>query len=196
MKPTTYLFILVKSDSTSFKVGLSTNLDETVDYYQDSFKFKFRQDRSFLFSGDFNQMKNLYTLFTSLLNNYSLPSFLDEDLEDMFDIKALVLLNSFSETLDRYKIKTKKLSLKKTLEVCKPSLKIISRRNKINLLFDYNLLDTQELENKYNMSFEQLGKVYKDFLKDMYKPNKPKFRHYLKIYKTMNMMKEELIKVL
>ena len=114
----------------------------------------------------------------------------------MFDIKALVLLNSFSETLDIYRIETKKLSLRKTLEVCKPSQKIVSRENKVNLLFDYNLLETQELENKYNMSFEQLEKLYKDFLKDMYKPNKPKFRHYLKMYKTMNMMKEELLKIL
>ena len=143
MKNNIYVFIFVKSDNSSFKIGLTTNLDESVDYFQDVFKV--RQDRSFVFSGDFNQMKNLYTLFTSLLHNYSLPSYLDEDFEDMFDIKALVLLNSFSETLDTYKIKTKKLSLRKTLEVCKPTQKIVSRKNKVNLLFDYNLLETQEL---------------------------------------------------
>ena len=117
-------------------------------------------------------------------------------LEDMFDIKALVLLNTFSETLGKYKIKTKKLSLRKTLEVCMPSKKILSRKHRVNLLFDYNLLEVNALENKYNMSFEELKKVYNNFLKDMYKPNKPKFRHYLKMYKTMNMLKEELIKVL
>ena len=194
MKNNIYVFILVKSDSSSFKIGLTSNLDETIDYYQQVFRF--RQDRSFVFGGDSNQMKNLYTLFTSLLDNYSLPSYLDKDLEDMFDIKALVLLNSFSETLDIYRIETKKLSLRKTLEVCKPSQKIVSRENKVNLLFDYNLLETQELENKYNMCFDKLEIIYKTFYNDMYKPNKPKFRHYLKMYKTMNMMKEELIKVL
>ena len=194
MKNNIYVFILVKSDSSSFKIGLTSNLDETIDYYQQVFRF--RQDRPFVFGGDSNQMKNLYTLFTSLLDNYSLPSYLDKDLEDMFDIKALVLLNSFSETLDIYRIETKKLSLRKTLEVCKPSQKIVSRENKVNLLFDYNLLETQELENKYNMSFDKLEIIYKTFYNDMYKPNKPKFRHYLKMYKTMNIMKEELIKVL
>lgn len=194
IKNNTYVFILVKSDSTSFKVGLSTNLDETIDYYQQVLKF--RHDRSFVFSGDFNQMKNLYILFTSLLHNYRLTSYLDEDFEDMFDIKALVLLNTFSETLGKYRIKTKKLSLRKTLEACMPSKKILSRKHRVNLLFDYNLLEVNALENKYNMSFEQLKKVYNNFLKDMYKPNKPKFRHYLKMYKAMNMMKVNLIKVL
>ena len=194
IKNNTYIFILVKSDSSSFKIGLTSNLDETIDYYDEVLKF--RKDRSFVFGGDYNQMKNLYNLFTSLLNNYSLPSYLDKDLEDMFDIKALVLLNAFSETLDTYRIKTKKLSLRKTLEMCMPSKKTLSRKNKVNLLFDFNLLEIEKLENKYNMGFEQLEKVYKDFLKDMYKPNKPKFRHYLKMYKVMIQMKEELIKVL
>ena len=80
--------------------------------------------------------------------------------------------------------------------MCMPSKKTLSRKNKVNLLFDFNLLEIEKLENKYNMGFEQLEKVYKDFLKDMYKPNKPKFRHYLKMYKVMIQMKEELIKVL
>ena len=194
IKNNTYVFILVKSDSTSFKVGLSTNLDETIDYYQQVLKF--RHDRSFVFSGDFNQMKNLYILFTSLLHNYRLTSYLDEDFEDMFDIKALVLLNTFSETLDAYRIKTKKLSLRKTLEVCKPSKKNLSRQNKVNLLFDFNILEVNALEEKYNMKFEQLEKVYKDFLKDMYKPHKQSLKDYLKIYKTMNQKKEELIQIL
>ena len=194
MKNTTYVFIFVKSDNSSFKIGLTTNLDESVDFFQDVFKV--RLDRSYVFGGDYNQMKNLYNLFTSLLNNYSLPSYLDKDLEDMFDIKALVLLNAFSETLDTYRIKTKKLSLRKTLEMCMPSKKTLSRKNKVNLLFDFNLLEIEKLENKYNMGFEQLKKVYNNFLKDMYKPNKPKFRHYLKMYKAMNMMKVNLIKVL
>ena len=77
-----------------------------------------------------------------------------------------------------------------------PSKKTLSRKNKVNLLFDFNLLEIEKLENKYNMGFEQLKKVYNNFLKDMYKPNKPKFRHYLKMYKAMNMMKVNLIKVL
>ena len=89
IKNNTYIFILVKSDSSSFKIGLTSNLDETIDYYDEVLKF--RKDRSFVFGGDYNQMKNLYNLFTSLLNNYSLPSYLDEDLKNMFDIKALVL---------------------------------------------------------------------------------------------------------
>ena len=191
IKKSTYVFILIKSDSTSFKVGLTSNLDETIDYYHQVFPF--RKDRSFVFSGDYNQMKNLYTLFTSLLNNYRLPSFLDEDFEGMYDIKALVLLNTFSETLDTYRIKTKKLSLRKTLEVCMPSKKILSRKNKVNLLFDYNLLKIKELEDKYNMSFDQLEKVYKEFLREMYKPHKEEFKNYIRFYKGMNQKKENLI---
>ncbi len=46
------------------------------------------------------------------------------------------------------------------------------------------------------MKFEQLEKVYKDFLKDMYKPHKQSLKDYLKIYKTMNQKKEELIQIL
>ncbi len=191
IKNNTYIFILVKSDSSSFKIGLTSNLDETIDYYDEVLKF--RKDRSFVFGGDYNQMKNLYNLFTSLLNNYSLPSDLDKDFEDMFDIKALVLLNAFSETLDTYRIKTKKLSLRKTLEICKPSKKIVSRKNKVNLLFDFNLLEIEKLENKYNMGFEQLEKVYKDFLKDMYRPHRVEFKNYIKMHKTMNKIKEDLI---
>lgn len=139
-------------------------------------------------------MKNLYILFTSLLHNYRLPSYLDEDFEDIFDIKALVLLNIFSETLDTYRIKTKKLSLRKTLEVCIPSKKILSRKNKVNLLFDFNLLKIKELETKYNMGFEQLEIIYKTFYNDMYRPHRVEFKNYIRFYKGMNQKKESLLK--
>jgi len=192
MKNNTYVFILVKSDSSSFKVGLTGNLDETIDYYDEVFQY--RKDRSFVFSGDYVQMKNLHNLFTSLIHNYKISSFLDEDFEDMFDIKGLPLLISFSEILGNYKIKTKKLSLRKTLEVCTPYRKVLSRKNKINLLFDFNSLRTEELENKYNINFEQLEKIYKDFLKGLYKDHKVEFKNYLKMDERMTLIKKFLLK--
>ena len=83
--------------------------------------------------------------------------------------------------------------MRKTLEVCKPSQKIISRKNKVNLLFDFNILEVNVLEEKYNMSFDQLEKVYKDFFKDIYKPHQVEFKKYLQLCKGINMMKEDLL---
>lgn len=192
-KHNTYIFILMKSDSSSFKIGFTTNLDETMDYFEDIFRF--RRDRSFVFEGEYSEMRNLHKLLTSMLYNFRISEIaFNEDYADIFNIKGLDLLNDFTENLSKYKIKTQRTSLRKVLEECKPHLKIISRKNRVNLLFDYNTLNKEQLEYKYNMDFEKIQKIYEDFRKEMYKPHRDMFKSYLKMKKELDSVESTLIK--
>jgi len=192
-----FLFILIKSDNSIFKIGSTTNLDETIEYYEDVFRF--RKDRSFVFEGEFNQIKNLEKLLTSLLYNFNtnlLSQYEDENYKNMYHIKGIDLIKSFSENFHSYRIRVKRHSLRKALEQCKPLRKILSRKNKVQLAFDYKELSKEQLENKYNMPYDDLKNINSEFMKDMYKPHKKTFRHYLTMRTTLKKIKESLLKSL
>lgn len=195
-----YVYVFVKNDSSKaiqnsearFKIGFTSNLDETVDHYE-SF-FKFRKDRSFVFEGEFTEIKNLETILITLLYKFNLNlSSYDDDKKNFFNIKGLKILNEFSENLSLYNIKTKRLSLRKILEFCMPSNKILSRRNKVELLFDFNSLDKNLLENKYKVNYNDLKVIYDKFYKDMYIEHKNEFKMFLKMKKISRNMKQDYL---
>lgn len=185
----------MKSDSSMFKLGITTDLDTTIDYFNNIFKF--RQDRSFVFEGEYNQVKQLLDILTSLFSNFRVeidPK--DEDFNDFFSIKALDKLNLFVENLLPYKIKVQRCSLRKELSICKPASKILSREKKSILLFDFNELSKNSLEEKYSMSFEKIEKFYYDFLEEIYKPHKKSFKNYLKMRQSLESTKNDLLKII
>lgn len=193
MKKNTYVYILIKSDSSSFKIGLSTDLDKTIDYYENVMKF--RKDRSFVFSGDYNQMKNLKNLFVSMIFNYKI-NFSTKELDDIFQYKALDIINETIKNFKLYKIKSEKKSLRKELEECSPYIKTVSRKEKVNLLFDYNKLSKDDLEYKYSNDFQYISNIYRKFKTQVFKPHKKMFNTYLQMKKEVDEIEERLLKII
>jgi hypothetical protein len=195
MKKNTYLYVLMKSDSSMFKLGITTDLDTTIDYFNNIFKF--RQDRSFVFEGEYHQVKQLLDILSALFANFRVdidPK--DGDFNNFFSIKALNKLNDFIEDLSSYKIKVYRHSLRKELSICKPASKILSREKKSILLFDFHELSKKSLEEKYSMSFERIEKFYNDFLEEIYKPHKKSFKNYLKMRQSLESTKNDLLKII
>ncbi len=191
----TFVYVLIKSDSSSFKIGLTTNLYQTI--YEDHNDWKFRKDRSFVFSGDYDQMKNLENLFVSMLYNFKIDFIAQNNFfKNLFNIKGLPLLNEFVENFKQYKIRTKKISLRIALTGCKPYVKLIARENKKSLLFDIHSLTKDELEYKYNLEYNKIENIYRKFLTEMYQPHNEMYKIYLKMYKDMFGLKKDLLKVI
>ena len=172
-KQSNYVYILILRDGEHMILGSTDSISETLKTLNSDYDF--RLDRSFLLKGNIEQVKNLTTLFQSLLFNFLER---EEGNTKIYNKKGLEKLREFLDHLNNFKIKVEKIYVKKILlkeEIEASKVKVKKKylnKTKKNFIVDFNILDKKALERKYNKDYLLLQNDYFDLSKNIKRETK------------------------
>lgn len=213
-----YVYILLHNEEKIFKIGKSKNLENRVCDLEDTWG-EFSKDHSYVFVGSENQISNLERLLHRLFINYKVYNLSKgTGYTEFFYIEALQILINFEPMLKTFGIDVNFFKLSevannwvginnKTLDKkimkfeekrsdSKLNTVVLTRKEKQELILDYGILKTSELEIKYKLSFGLLKTLYSNLTKKLSKDHKERITNIKKIKTQLSSMEDRLKKSL
>jgi len=188
------VYILVKKNGHSFKIGKTQNLYGRITDLERHWGV-FNKKRSSIYLGTSEEISNLERLLHRLFAKFRINNLKNKDgFTEFFRIEALNLANKFMSNIDTYEIYVKHFSLEdfspedwvtnSRQRRVRKELKL-NKNDELEFLFDYNFIEDNEIEIKYGLSPSAAKKYFLKTKQQLTTPNKISLEKIRKLKKSL-----------